>query len=272
MKNITRKILLTLVLGLLLGSVLLGFVSAVPPVTQIQQFAEGYIIEGSPQEIVKQNQDYQYNFFLYNISNGVQLSNQSIRCLFYMANTSGYVKVATNVLYFDGYWGLILNGKNFTSLGNHPFGIKCNSTTLGGSFVSFFKVTATGEEFDIAKSGLSIGVILTILIIMFFFGFLGMKFMENERTSAYGLFFLVLGLMLSMYGLFSGYVLSRDYLFTSISSVYEKVFIGTLLGISGISIIAMLFLLVSAVKELKIQKTNKKYGDGYNRNTKQYEY
>jgi hypothetical protein len=34
----------------------------------------------------------------------------------------------------------------------------------------------------------------------------------------------------------------------------------------------MLFLLVAAIKELKIQKTSKKYGEGYNRNTKQYEY
>jgi hypothetical protein len=269
MKN---KILLFFVLSLLFGSMLISFISAAPPVTQIQQFAEGYIIEGSPQETVKQNQDFQYNFFLYNISNGVQLSNQSIRCLFYMANISGYVKIATNVLYFDGYWGLVLNGKNFTSLGNHPFGIKCNSTALGGAFVSYFTVTATGEELDVAKSGMSIGVLLTILLIMFFFGFLGMKFVENNETAAYGLFFLILSLMLSMYGLFSGFVLSRDYLFTSLSSVYEKIFVGSLIGISGMSIIAMLFLLVSAIKELKIRKSMQKYGEGYNRKTKQYEY
>jgi FtsH-binding integral membrane protein len=75
-----------------------------------------------------------------------------------------------------------------------------------------------------------------------------------------------------MYGLFSGFVLSRDYLFTSLSSVYEKIFVGSLIGISGMSIIAMLFLLVSAIKELKIRKSMQKYGEGYNRKTKQYEY
>jgi len=137
-------------------------VSSEPPVTTIQQFQEGFIIEGSPQEFIKQNTDYQYNFFVYNISNGAKITNTTTACFFYLANNSGEVLYFSNVPYkIEGYFGLDISGGNFSDLGHYNYGIFCNSTTMGGALVNYFQVTTTGLE---TPEG--------IILIFFLIGFL----------------------------------------------------------------------------------------------------
>ena len=121
--------------------------SAVPPVSTIQQFTEGYVIEGTPTEIIKQNTDYQYNFFAYNISNGVQIQSDTADCTFYMADSQGVVILTTKVPKVDGYWALTINGANFSETGHYPYGVRCNSTSLGGATVNYFTITSSGVDF-----------------------------------------------------------------------------------------------------------------------------
>ena len=145
-------------------------INAAPPVTQVQQFSEGYVIEPSPLQVVKQNTPYQMNFFIYNVSTGREISNTSTSCLFYLANSSGIVKTFSKVDYFnDGHWGILLDSKNFSTLGFHPYGIKCNSSMLGGAYVNYFQVTTTGQLLEL-KTVILVICLLIISIIIFLIG------------------------------------------------------------------------------------------------------
>ena len=140
-----------IMLGIAMLMFLLTFLplaSAVPPVTQVQAFTEGYVIEGTPQEFIKQNTDFQYNFFVYNISTGKAVTSPSIECQFYIANNVGSILVFNNATYSAGErrWGTVISGGNFSAVGHYPFGVKCNSTIYGGAKVSYFEITNDGKE------------------------------------------------------------------------------------------------------------------------------
>ena len=119
---------------------LFSLVSAVPPVTSVQQYTEGYVIEDAPIEFLKQNEAYTYNFFLYNISNGKRIYDDTVTCTFYMAESNGEVITISSVPSVDGYYSLPIAGGNFSNLGKHPYGTFCNSSTLGGPKVGVFEV------------------------------------------------------------------------------------------------------------------------------------
>lgn len=157
------KKLLILVICIFLCSL----ISAQPPVTQVQEFSEGYIIEASPTTIVKQQEDYTINFFVYNISNGMKLTNDTTACLFYIADSQGNLKFSGDVPYnIDNYWSLTLNGNNFSNQGIYPYGIKCNETSYGGAVTGYLEVTGTGFEFTTARSIMYLGL-LTLLVFVF---------------------------------------------------------------------------------------------------------
>jgi hypothetical protein len=156
-KDISKNILFSLIFLF----IIIPFIQSAPPVTTIQQFSEGFVIEGSPQEYLKQNQDYQYNFFLYNISNGINIGGTTASCIFYLADDMGSVLYSSVVPFkSEGYFGVNISGGNFSKLGHYNYGIYCNSTIMGGAFVSFFKVTSDGQEYPE-------GVVIVFFIIIF---------------------------------------------------------------------------------------------------------
>ena len=146
------------------------FASAAPPVTTVQQITEGFQIIDSPQLILKLNQDYQYNFFVSNISNGALQTNISASCIFYLANSSGKIILYSKVPYVpEGYWGLDIAGANFSSIGYYAYGTRCNSTTLAGSTTGLLYVTQIGIDSsnqNFIPMILSIGGIIVIILIL----------------------------------------------------------------------------------------------------------
>jgi len=143
-------------------------VSAAPPITTVQQIQNGYNIIDSPQSYISLKTNYQYNFFVNNISNGALKDNTTTSCIFYLANKSGEVIFYSNVPYFsNGHWGIDINGGNFSELGFYAYGTRCNSTTLAGSISGLFEVTKNG--FDSASQNfypLIISIISIILILL----------------------------------------------------------------------------------------------------------
>ena len=167
----------------------MSFVSAVPPITTVQQFTEGYLIEDNPQNILTQNQDYQVNFFVYNISNGNIITPSSATCYFYLANSSGNVLIFSNVTYSaDEHWGVDIAGGNFSSIGYYGYGIKCQDTNIGGAIAGLFEVTATGQETFPETMVVSAGLFLLIFGVSIFFLILFLK-IESPPIK---LFFLML--------------------------------------------------------------------------------
>ena len=142
----------------------------------------------------------------------------------------------------------------------------------GNVYVNDFEITHTGNMVSQAQGLLSIGIIAAMMILMLFFGWLSFKFIDNDETFGIGLFFLVMSLILSLYTLFLSYVFSRDFLFSNISNAQEKLFLAGLFSLTGIMFIAFTFLIIKVIKEIKIKKTGKQYGAGYNQKSKTYDY
>jgi hypothetical protein len=117
-----------------------------PPVTTVQYFPDGYTTIGSQQEYLKQGQDYQYNFFVENASDGALITNETINCTFYMADSTGEVKIFSDVPYFpDGHWGIDIDGANFSDVGIYCYGVRC-SNGFGGHTTGCWEVTYDGKD------------------------------------------------------------------------------------------------------------------------------
>jgi hypothetical protein len=157
---------------------LMAMISAQPPVTTVQQFQEGFIIVESPHDFLKLNEDYQYNFFVYNQSNGVLMDNSSITCNFILANISGEIILNQEVNYFsDSHWGIDILGGNFSYSGGYPYGVSCQDS-YGGALSGFFQVTESGVELTEGRSLLVIGL-LTLLVFLLFISLYSLFNMEN---------------------------------------------------------------------------------------------
>lgn len=266
-----KKVFFLLLLSVLLIS--LNFISAVPPVTTLQQFAEGYYVQIPQDNFLTNGQGYEFNFHVYNISNQ-NLITSGLSCEFELYNSTGshIYEAMDSTSGPTGDYSFWLEYGNFTD-GNYPYYfITCNSSERSGFNTAILFVNPTGIVPSEAQGNLTLGVIISIIALIIFFGFLSFKFIETDETFGIGLFFLVISLILSVYILFLGFVLSRDFLFTSISAVQEKVFTGIMFALVGIMFIAFTFLIIKVVKTLKVQKIDKQYGEGYNSKTKQYEY
>lgn len=161
-----------LILSFFICIFLVSFISAPPPVTQVQSFSTGYIIEGNPTEFIKQNTDYTFNFFVYNISNGVQ-ARQQISCNFYLANSQGKL-IFSGVPTYTNYYSINIKGGNFSTTGHYPYGVNCNSSNLGGAEVGYFTVTENGLP---APEGII--VIVFILAFILIFGYVLITFGLN---------------------------------------------------------------------------------------------
>jgi len=160
-----KKILLIIAVMMLIP-----LVSSIPPFTITQQFQTGYAIVDTPQVILKQNQDFTYNFFVYNLSNGNLIDNSSTECIFYLANSSGDVVYIDNVTFVPGldYWEIIINGGNFSELGEYSYGTQCQSTAVdyGGTIIGTWKVTYAGIELTTERAILNIGFLFMLLLLI----------------------------------------------------------------------------------------------------------
>lgn len=175
---IKKKSLLAFIFGILILLLSVQTVSSALPVTTTQQFETGYAIEDSPQINLKQNESYQINFFIYNLSTTLPLDNASINCTYYLANNSGKVIFFGDVEYAsEGYWSLNLLGTNFSYSGIYNYGINCNSTSFGGVATGYYEVSPTGIEPTESRTQTMTRSIyfLFIISIILFIGFLFVK-------------------------------------------------------------------------------------------------
>ena len=93
----------------------------------------------------------------------------------------------------------------------------------------------------------------------------------EDQTFPIALFFILVALIISVYVIYLGFIYSRDILVSSLAtSGQQAIFIGILFGLTGIVFIALLFLIIKALKEIKIRKSIQRYGSDYNLKTKMY--
>ncbi len=114
---------------------------------------------------VQQNQPFTLNVHVYNISNGLNMTNNSVNCYAHLYDTVGDTLIRTPLMW-DNQTGFdfTFNANNFSQLGQHSLEIWCNSDgILGGNERVIFNVTADGQDYQ----SFPLVYVLIILAIVF---------------------------------------------------------------------------------------------------------
>lgn len=136
-----------------------------------------------------------------------------------------------------------------------------------------FYITPSGFSFSESQGISSFALLISIILISGLFMFVSYKFLDTNKTFPIGLFFLVISLLLSVYALHLGYIYTRDIIYPiSAEGVQFKVYFGVMWGLIAVIFIAMIFLILKVLKEIRERKSLIRYGEGWNPKTKQYEY
>lgn len=170
-----------LIISIIFLFIIIPNVSSAPPVTTVQQFAEGYSLVENPHKYLKLNEDYQYNFFVYNMSTGLLVDNSTLNCSFFLANNTGNLIFFTDANYIeDGYWQVEILGSNFSESGGYPYGVSCQDGR-GGALAGILEVTESGVEITEARSILIIGL-LGLLVFFLFLSLYCLFSVENYKS------------------------------------------------------------------------------------------
>lgn len=196
----------------LMAILFMPLVSAVPPFN-VQSGADTgskILITYPPNGLLKQNQDYRFNFHLYNISSGGFLTNETISCYFHLYNESGKHIVTGIIPRYDfdsddrDYY-VDIKGENFSSVGDYGYLVDCNAsaepTGEGGSLEVGITVTRDGNETNIGNWNLA--VIIGIVGIALIFIALSFMFTREQKGIKTLLTMLALGCMV----LAAGYII-----------------------------------------------------------------
>jgi len=157
----------------------LNFISPQPPFQQDKALVNGYEIKIPFFGVTRQNSGFDFHFHVFNISDGVPITNDSTSCSFHLYNSTGNHIVSNNNIPYKpeeiiNEWGIDVDGGNFSGLGDYSYLVQCNSSSseLGGFESVNFEVTADGKQFQVFPTQLS------IIILCFFFVMCGFW---NER-------------------------------------------------------------------------------------------
>ena len=135
--------------------VLTPMVLAQPPSSfPVVQFTEGFAIEFTIIESYEFNQNILFNAHVFNISNGVRITNTTTDCSYHLFDNTGMhilnqIPMGFDVVGLD--WELSVLQPNFTRLGEYSYLVACNDSTgnLGGLVSVAFEVTGDGRPFRI---------------------------------------------------------------------------------------------------------------------------
>lgn len=164
---LNRKIFLS-IFSFIFVILFINFISAVPPVTTTQQFTEGYTIEIPQDNILVTNQDYYFNFHVFNISNGVAI-HDNIQCDFHLYDDKGVHKYEArdNVASLDYDYQFNVSATNFSNMNHYYYFIQCNSTNYGGYSSNILYI----NQYSWVSTLGFYCIFLTIIFLIFLIGF-----------------------------------------------------------------------------------------------------
>jgi len=227
-----------------------NLVSAAPPVTTVEQFAQGYIVEESQQSYVLVNEPYTYHFFLYNYSTGKSVSNTSANCMFFMANITGTLLIMENATYFPsgGYWGVEIPASAFTYEGEYSYGVKCQDG-VGGALAGTFN--AVNVDWDVQESLVTFAILLILVILL---GFCISNIFQNDNV-AWKLGFLSTAYIILMGLTYSLLSISRLVLFhiPAFEIIFNTLWIVLVPGFFVYVLGIVIYLIFTALKEKEIK-------------------
>jgi len=176
------KLLTIFVLVLLISIV--GVMAAPPFITAVTSTSdEGYDIKYPVISYLKINTDYEFNFHVFNKSNGLFITNETAKCEFHLYNSTGNHIINETVTEFDHDYDfeIKVGGGNFSKVGFYSYIFQCNGTDNIGGFVSAqLIITETGFQNDESNNGLPIMIFILSITFMIFLIPFYVKFHENE--------------------------------------------------------------------------------------------
>ena len=161
-----------LFLSLFVFLFLISFVVAQPPFQVSPTLTEGYFIEIPEQGILKERENFTFFFHVFNISNGLPLSNVETSCEFNLHNSSSELIFIDTSLPFDSStfaFTTTIMGGNFTNIGDYTYVTHCNSTNFGGVVSVKIAVTPTGELTNLVPFFIVLYLVLFGIIVFGFY-------------------------------------------------------------------------------------------------------
>jgi len=163
--------------GIFLLLILLFIISAQivssEKVTLISESEQGFKLKFPEIGAIKQNQDYHFYFHIFNVSNGVPIT-EDVTCFFHLYNENGthiYEAKPISTVDYNFDYEFYVSGNNFTSLGDYSYITQCNNSISGGFVSSFFTVTPDGKT----QEGKQIPLLIAIAVISFILMYFGLK-------------------------------------------------------------------------------------------------
>lgn len=168
----------------------LNFVSSVPPVTTIQEFPEGYLINEQQIHTFEFGEPLRYGFLLGNSTNGKIINDSNINyCRIITSNSQGFNTQISNLTFNETYrlWGVELNEtevlRHFPKSSKYNYAVSCQNDN-GALLTGIFEVKEKEDIFNWDFSNniyIYLLIFITILIfILIYFnlnlwgGFLGL--------------------------------------------------------------------------------------------------
>jgi len=222
------------------------------PIPFSETTTTGFDIKYPPVDTIIQYQDYEFEFHVFNKTNGVPVyadGQSEISCYFHLYNSSGNhiaeMFDATPSHTFD--YTFLVNGANFSQLGPYSYIVQCNSSNQGGFDSVPFRVTPTGQPFYTETANiLIIGIIALMFIAIIFFVLALSIEIIPVRVFFLGLSALMVLMTIGMLSSIYYKVLQ----FTSIAESFGSIYIlFTILTIGG-GISLVLYILVRGYKGL----------------------
>ena len=178
-------------------------VSAVPPITTEFVGNTGLNIQANILDYYKINTSAELHIYIFNISNGVLLTNTSVNCEVELTDKTGTVLLLGNPVPHQNYFKMMRNESIVTEVGTYGVTIVCNSSGIGGLKTKFFEATTTGNappESIIILGFIIIMLFIFIFMIVFLIKAIGLIIEANfdflDIAYAWGSYFGLLGVKL----------------------------------------------------------------------------
>ena len=175
-----------------------------------------------------------------------------------------------SMTYQTDYFNYTLNTSQTADVGRYLCYVNCLGETNGFSTFTF-EINPTGMDIGESQGFASVGLILSILGVAFLFMYFGFKFTKTDKLFPIAIFFMLISLLLSVYTIHLGYIYNRDILYPLAGEGTQfKVYLGIMWGLLAMAFLAMLGLIIKALKEFRVRKSQQDYGEGWDSKTQSY--
>jgi len=147
--------------------VLTPMVAAQPPQATpvIINLEAGLAIDFPKIITIRQNQDFEFHFHVFNATSGLAVDNTTTNCSLELLNGDGSEIIDINFIEFvDDEWNINVLGGNFSRLGSYYWLVNCQAPFVGGFTSAPLIVTADGFEAEPFPIQLSLIVLAFLLV------------------------------------------------------------------------------------------------------------